>query len=351
MNVFLIALIAVTLISARPCLRSFNIPGYIDRAATTRINGIFILIVFYAHARTYIPLNMRWDGWMYTVATSLGQLMVALFLFYSGYGVMESIKHKPGYVRSMPAKRIGVTLANFAIAVTLFLGVDLALGIEIDPARALLAFFGWSSVGNSNWYIFAILVLYALSCLSFWVLRRHPRLALAAMFALTILFTVFMLFAKGSRAAYSYNTVLCYPVGMLYSMYKPQFERFYTKNSTYLLALIVSCCAFVALRNYFSAGYMVYELYAAVYCLIAVQVTLKLEVRSRILHWCGKNLFWIYVLQRLPMLVMREFGFNEAHPYWFVIISFGVTVALTAVMARVSAPLDARIAALGSTKK
>ena len=38
-----------------------------------------------------------------------------------------------------------------------------------------------------------------------------------------------------------------------------------------------------------------------------------------------------YLLQRIPMIVLKHFGVAEEHKYFFVIISFAVTVLLTLV--------------------
>lgn len=130
-----------------------DLDSYISQAHTTQINGLFILIVFYAHVRTYIPLVPAADGWMYGLATGLGQLMVALFLFYSGFGVHESIRRKPGYVDSIPAKRVAVTWINFAVAVCMYALLSVALDREITVVQTILAMVGWTSVGNSAWYI------------------------------------------------------------------------------------------------------------------------------------------------------------------------------------------------------
>lgn len=63
------------------------------------------------------------------------QLVVVMFLFYSGYGVGESFKRKgDGYVKSMPRHRILATLLNFDVAVIVFILLGLALGHPIDIA-------------------------------------------------------------------------------------------------------------------------------------------------------------------------------------------------------------------------
>ena len=64
-----------------------------------------------------IPLQKNWiDSVGVKFITKLEQLMVTMFLFYSGYGVMESIKRKgDDYIKSFPKKRILTTLINLFI--------------------------------------------------------------------------------------------------------------------------------------------------------------------------------------------------------------------------------------------
>ena len=345
MNFFLLFIVAAALWGARIRVRGFDTADYLAHDHTTTINGIFILIVFYAHLRTYVPYNPAWDGGMYWLTVHLGQLMVALFLFYSGYGVAESLRHKPGYVHTMPAKRLGVTWVNFLIAQVLFVILDLALGRPFTPAQLGWALIGWKSIGASAWYIFAILVLYGLTWLTYTVVRDRPWIALAVMFVLVVAFTVFMWYFKG-KAAYTYNTVLCYPLGMLYSLARPHFERVYTHSIGSPVAFLVTLGLFWVTTEYDSLQYMVFEAESMLFCLLAMQVTLKIHIESPVLHWFGKNLFWIYVLQRIPMIALRDLGFADVAPYPFAAICFAVTVALAWIMSRATKPLDAKIAAL-----
>lgn len=48
---------------------------------------------------------------------SAGQLIVVMFLFYSGYGVMESVRSKgTAYIKSIPFKRVLSTLVTILFA-------------------------------------------------------------------------------------------------------------------------------------------------------------------------------------------------------------------------------------------
>lgn len=145
--------------------------SYLSRERTDSIKGIFILMVFFSHIKDYIvkagyEYSGQGDEVFQYFFSFIGQLMVVMFLFYSGYGVMESIRKKgEAYVVAMPRHRVAGTLINFDVAVLIFLVVDLLLGRDVVLSKIVLSFLAWDSLGNSNWYIFAILICYLLTCL------------------------------------------------------------------------------------------------------------------------------------------------------------------------------------------
>ena len=93
MTIVLIILFTLIIFTSRPTKMNEN---YLDKNYTNTIKGIFLIFVFMSHFISYkVPLQ---DNWIDTIGVTfikrIGQLMVTLFLFYSGYGVMESIKIK-----------------------------------------------------------------------------------------------------------------------------------------------------------------------------------------------------------------------------------------------------------------
>lgn len=101
MTLFLFIIILVSLWQIKfpkPVLSGIN-NNYLEMSRTDSIKGIFILLVFLSHARNYLstfpeytqnPFNGIYDVFQ----NHLGQGVVIMFLFYSGYGVMESIIKK-----------------------------------------------------------------------------------------------------------------------------------------------------------------------------------------------------------------------------------------------------------------
>lgn len=146
---------------------------YIDVQQCHAIKGVFILVVFVRHIYPYIinsgcDMSGRLNGLGLMLDSMIGQLLVVMFLFYSGYGVMESIKRKGrSYVSDILKHRVLTTMLNFGVAVAAFIMLNMALGINKPWDETLLAFTGWTSVGNSNWYIFVIELCYLLTYFAF----------------------------------------------------------------------------------------------------------------------------------------------------------------------------------------
>ena len=77
-----------------------NFKRALSKEQTTCINGIFVLFVFLSHFGQYETMPWNW------LLLGLGQLMVAPFLFYSGYGIMEQIQRRGiVYIDGMPRKK------------------------------------------------------------------------------------------------------------------------------------------------------------------------------------------------------------------------------------------------------
>ena len=147
--------------------------NYLDKDTCNAIKGVFICIVFLRHIYPYMAENgyafpSFLDKSFLIIDTHIGQLLVVMFLFYSGYGVMESIKKKGiPYIKSFPYKRIFVTWINFVVALLFFFLIDLLLERPITIKQTLLSLVCWDSLGNSNWYFFAILSCYIFTYLAF----------------------------------------------------------------------------------------------------------------------------------------------------------------------------------------
>lgn len=339
MNLFLIFIIIISLMGIKIFTKESN-KNYLSKDNTTCIKGIFILIVFYSHLCNYIPLQHSKDFLMYGLRNFLGQLMVTMFLFYSGYGIYESIKKKKEkYINSIPVKRVLITLLNFDVAVLLFAIANYLIGNPKSMSQILLALTGWGGLGNSNWYIFAILLLYLSTYISFKIFDKEPKKAILANWFLTILIMIIISVYRGPGYEYCYNTLICYPLGLTYSLYKDEINKIIFDNKKYIILFLTTLVCFLLFKKAGNINTIYYSILSILFVLCVLLITVKVNLNSPLLKWCGENLFWLYILQRLPMLVLSNLGYSN-HAYRFALISFVITIVLSYIFSKLFSKID-----------
>lgn len=305
-------------------------PNYLDKNTTTIINGMMVITVFFSHFLSYITVSNVYDEYMVTIVHKIGQLMVTSFLFYSGYGIYESIKNKKDYMDSFFKKRFIPTFINFAIAVILFIIVNLILGNNYSISKILLSFTGWESIGNSNWYMLAIFVFYLLIILLF---NKKIKLDnIYRIILLSILTVIYMYVVTRFKDNYYVDTILCFPIGMFYSYYKDKIDNLLKKK--YWLCIVVVSVLVIGsyyLRNYIDNVY-VYNLFAMFFIIWIVIMTRRIKLNSKIITFFGVHTFWIYILQRIPMMILQ----NKLDNYIYFIVCFGITILLSYLMKKIT---------------
>jgi peptidoglycan/LPS O-acetylase OafA/YrhL len=146
------------------CLWGIRFPGYredyLSPDSTTMIKGIFTFLILFSHARGYLTLSDSWTDTVYmTVQDHLGQLIVAMFLFYSGFGIWESFRKKECYGETFLSRRFLKILVHFDIAVALYIIAQAFIPVHYPARNYVLCWSGWEDVGNCNWFILDILCL------------------------------------------------------------------------------------------------------------------------------------------------------------------------------------------------
>lgn len=307
---------------------------YMSIEKTKSIKGIFTLMVFLSHFAQYVDLNSPLDRPYLLVKDFLGQLVVTMFLFYSGYGVLESIRKKgQDYVDDLPKKRILKVLFDFDLAIILFLIVAYFLGKKYRLTTILLSFIGWTSVGNSNWYIFVILITYIFTYLAFKVSKDNYFLGVTLVLFLSGLYIYLV---RDFRPSYSYNTIFCYGLGMLYSLFRDKIENFIFKNKfTYLLSFIVSLGIFI-LTYKMKNKLWAFQIRAIFFIGLVILISMKISFNNLILNWVGGHLFSIYILQRIPMMILGKVEFVQSRTYLYLVLTAFSTGLIAYIFTKVS---------------
>lgn len=307
---------------------------FLDRVQTDAIKGIFILMVFIRHALMEVRASgfrpdSFWDVAGYGISAEFGQLIIVMFLFYSGYGVMESIRKKgKEYVDGFPRRRLLTTLLNFDVAVLVFIALNLLMGVRMSLQMVGWSLIGWESVGNSNWYIFVILYCYLVTWISGKLFPDCPWKTVVMTGVLVLAGEAALSFLKHGQPWW-YNTMLCYPAGMCLSLFKDRFIKFAKRNYWPVLGVLLAVFLFLHLQKVFPAFRgLTFNAQSIAFAFLIVMATMKVKTGNRFLYWAGSCVFPIYIYQRLPMRAFRHWagdGWVSANPYLFIILCAVIT--------------------------
>lgn len=304
--------------------------AYMNKKQTEAINGFFVLLVFFRHFAQYITYG-KYDLIFQRIDSMLGQLIVTTFLFYSGYGIAYSLKNKQSYLKSLP-KRFMKVLLHFDMAIILYLILNVCLNNHYSIKTVLLSLIGWESLGNSNWYIFAILCMYIITYLCGLFCKGENKNYLILFIILGCLLYAVALKYAGKSGIWYYN-IFCFPAGMLYGYNIDKINDVIRKRKR--LSLFYPICTFIVFGLLYvsSSKFMeiiniiLYELASITFCLFIVAVTIFFKIENPILSWLGKHVFEIYILQRLPMILFQNIIANK-YLYFMICLIFTIIISI-----------------------
>lgn len=329
--------------------------SYSTKSTLLGLKGVFVLLIFISHFVTYVSLTDPLFTFYAHLKSYLGQMVVVPFLFFSGYGVVETIRAKGSvYVQNMPVHRILKVLFQFDVAVLLFCILRWSQGVTYSIGHVLLTLIGWKGVGNSNWYIFAILWLYLFTWLAFSTFDKGNEedegKALAGLTVCSIGFIYVVWCLLGESGNYYYNTVIAYSAGGWFSRYRKSFEQeILSRNKVYCFTFFVLSAAFLIMHRHWG-NLVVYEILSVLFAMILVMISGKIEITNSFLKYLGDHLFSLYILQRLPMMALQSTNI-VTHPYLYGIICFGITLLLSYVFDRVVPALWLLLQKIGESIK
>ncbi|WP_404814726.1 acyltransferase family protein [Secundilactobacillus paracollinoides] len=274
--------------------------------------------------RCSIGQHSRIFGW-----PTKGELIVTTFLFFSGYGVMVQLqKRGPAYLETFPVKRILFTWLKFAVAVTIYLVLSVAMAIPFPPGRIVLAYLGLATIGNSSWYIFAILLMYALTYVAFKLAPGQPSRAIILLFIGT---SCYLVIAVKQLPPWYAETIFSYLGGVLFARYHEPIEKRLTSSwghywLPFLWTFSLFCGFYIlcAITPYRWLFFISYQFAAICFPLLFVFLAMKTTIRAPFYRYVGGTaMFSIYMLQRLPMILGRHtvLAHQPVRYFCFVLVS------------------------------
>ena len=171
-----------------------------------------------------------------------GVLIVGLFFFLSGYGLLYNLEHKKDYLSGFLKRRfISILLPLLIVSIIagiLYIITTQIYGIEL--LKTILKTSSW-------WYVWELLGGYVF----FYVFNRlfDIKRALLSMFMVTVI-SILCFYFSGATNPW-YGSTICYPVGMLIKLKEESFIS-WCKSRRFLKLVGVLGTLFLTLFGFFA---------------------------------------------------------------------------------------------------
>lgn len=146
---------------------------------------------------------------------------------------------------------------------------------------------------------------------------------------------------KVGQPTWCYNTVILFALGGWFALFQERIESIVMKNDYVYIVLgaMMAVIYWISFKNRIY-GIKAYSVWACLFTLVVVMITMKASIKSTMLEWIGKRVFSIYILQRIPMTVLTKTGFTQNSPYTFIVLVFLITIGLAVIFDYVVGKLD-----------
>lgn len=293
---------------------------YMKIENTNSIKGIFVWLIIFCHKNSYgiyhkyiFPIFVK----------NLGQKVVSMFLFYSGFGINESIRKKGViYIKSLPIKAI-ILFIKSQIIILLYLITNIFIfRLKITLKQYILSFCFKSSLGNSNWFAFTIIILYLYSYLSFRLFIGNIFFGVIILNILCFLHIILIFKYFYPYKIYAVDNILCFITGFIYSLQQKYIDKIMMNNDISYFGMF-SMIILIYHNTFCKANLIIISINNALFSILVVFFSMKVKFNNDFLKFLNSHSYSIYFLQKLVMrIVYSKNIFKKSN---FIQISFEFT--------------------------
>ena len=266
------------------------------------------------------------------VFLNMGYMLVGVFLFCSGLGLYRSYKTKPDYLKGFLRRRILPLVIAFYMSEAIYTVIRLAMGEKMDAMTVLWYLSGLHMANFNAWYVIVIPFFYAAFRAAFRACGREGT-AIFCVFLFALAYTVMGACVEHQndwwmRGEWWYNSIMLFPLGLLFGRYEARVTAFLKKG--YLLWLPLSFAAiflllwqsewlnanawgfYDAMNNPMRVPHRLMSaafqwLVATAYTAFCFLLMMKVRLGNRALKWLGGATLEFYLMHGI---FVELFGYN-----------------------------------------
>ncbi len=321
-DLLFIVIVAIVLIKSR--YPKFN-QDYLSIDNTSIIKGISVLLVIFCH----ISMFSFYYGRIESFFAKIGLLAVSIFIFVSGYGLMTQYLRKNNYLKGFWKKIVHVYIIFIICNTVTTIINNLFLKTNYGIKDIIVSSFQFNFAnGRELWFVACILFLYFSFMISY---RLFAKKGIFSLFGFTILYIVLCnIMGKGS---WWYNTVFCFPLGVIFAIYKEKIFLFYKKF--YWFKFIVLLFMFLTVMYFYIQGYHYLQfIIPIIFVILTTMVLVKVKLESKFLLFINKISLEMYLLH----LIVLQVAFANLIPRssLYLVMLFPIMIVISIVIKHTS---------------
>ena len=280
---------------------SFN-SGYLSLKTGNYMRGFLAVGIILHHVSKDTT-----GGFLLRGFWNLGFLFVAVFFFYSGYGLQKSYMASDGYKKHFLSRRIVPILITYLIVNVMFVILLKATGHSVSYRNYVKSLKTGRPVVLFSWYIITIILFY----IAFWILMELCRSHYGMMIiGACIWFAIYAFFCRAiGYGVWWYNSAHLLVVGMFWALYEEKILAVIKK--LYPLITILTWGLFALSYWYVFIGPLsgrgqkyyisvAFQLLCAMLFVLGVMLfLLKFTIGNPVLGFLGRSSLEIYLAQGL----------------------------------------------------
>ena len=307
---------------------------YLSIESTKCLKGIFAILVLIHHLYQYSGLFQ--DSFLSYFFQALGYLSVAMFFFYTGYGITISSKKK-GYIKRFGCNKI-LPLYGFYICLILFYTLwQIILQYPISITILFQSLIFGNTIVPLGWYLQVTFIIYFLLWGVFAKIKSDDNCIIVTGISLVV---YSFICANIGLSSTWYESVFCVLLGMVWAMKKKQID--YYLNKFPKLIIIINLLFFIICLFGFKISPLLnieFKMLSAIF--FATFITSlsysipKFFYLNRITKFFGDYSLEIYISQGFFLLLRKNGIIYINESYLFICIVVIGTLFLMVLMKKV----------------
>lgn len=348
--------------------------------ATKSLRGLSAMLILLHHISQEQPFI---DANQIQVFRRLGPVLVAIFFFCSGYGLIKNYDAKPNYLDGFVKKRIGFgLLLPFYVNVILYALYYLIAGVQYEPVQWITKFLGLTLMNPFAWFPIVLTLMYFLFYFTYkYIKNQKIAFSIILLFVLSqgIFFCHWGHFAWWAGAKENWwmapnafqnapwwmrervlwfygewwvNATIGFFVGMIFARKEKSIFTWFRRK--YWLKLILSLFVFLmfqALTAYCQTTFGYWGEYAGhgpqignkIICYISqlpqmcsflvmlYALRMKIKISNPIIEFFGKYSLHTYLMNYIPLVVFGFLIYRHGQGY-YKILNYNLGLYIVAVM-------------------